>query len=162
DFVVVGRGYGRVRDIVNTRGERITEAGPSTPVAVSGIDELPDAGDKIYAVESLKAAEEAAEERRRLDRERELAAPKVTLDNIFQHLQKGQKKELSLVVKADVQGSVETLRAVLSKIGTDEVQVSVKHCAVGGINESDVSLAEATKSIIVGFNVTSSSKARAL
>jgi len=162
DFVVIGRGYGRVRDIVSTRGERLTEAGPSTPVAVSGIDLLPDAGDKIYVVESLKAAETAAEERRRFDRERELAAPKVTLDNIFQHLQKGQKKELSLVVKGDVQGSVETLRTVLTKIGTDEVIVSVKHCAVGGINESDVSLAEATKSIIVGFNVTSSAKARSL
>ena len=162
DFIVVGRGFGRVRDIVSGRGERGQVALPSSPVAISGIDQLPDAGDKFYVVESLKAAEQAAEERRRLDRERELAAPKITLDNIFQHLEKGQRKELSLVVKGDVQGSVETLRAVLVKISSDEVAVSVKHCAVGGINESDIALAEATNSIIVGFNVTSSSKARSL
>ncbi len=162
DFIVVGRGFGRVRDIVTDRGVRGQEAIPSTPVAISGIDQLPDAGDKFYVVDSLKAAEQAAEERRRLDRERELAAPKITLDNIFAHLEKGQRKELSLVVKGDVQGSVETLRAVLQKISTDEVAVGVRHCAVGGINESDIALAEATKSIIVGFNVTSSSKARNL
>jgi translation initiation factor IF-2 len=162
DFIVVGRGFGRVRDLVNDRGQRVTEAGPSTPVAISGIDLLPDAGDKFFVVESLKAAEEAAEERRRLDRERELAAPKVTLDTFFASLEKGKKKELALVVKADSQGSVEALRAELSKIGTDEVQVVVKHCAVGGINENDVMLAVATKATIVGFNVTSSSKARQL
>jgi len=162
DFVVCGRGFGRVRDIVNDRGERIAQAGPSTPVAISGIDALPDAGDKFFIVDSLKAAEEAADERRRLEREKELAAPKITLDNIFAHLAKGQKKELALVVKADVQGSVEALRTLLSRIGTDEVVVSVKQCGVGGINESDVTLAEATKAIIVGFNVTSSAKARAV
>jgi translation initiation factor IF-2 len=162
DFVVCGRGFGRVRDIVNDRGERIPQAGPSTPVAISGIDALPDAGDKFFIVDSLKAAEEAADERRRLEREKELAAPKITLDNIFAHLAKGQKKELALVVKADVQGSVEALRSLLSRIGTDEVVVSVKQCGVGGINESDVTLAEATKAIIVGFNVTSSAKARAV
>ncbi|MBL9147102.1 MAG: translation initiation factor IF-2 [Phycisphaerae bacterium] len=162
DFIVVGRGFGRVRDLVNDRGQRVTEAGPSTPVAISGIDLLPDAGDKFFVVDSLKAAEEAAEERRRLDRERELAAPKVTLDSFFATLEKGKKKELALVVKADSQGSVEALRAELSKIGTEEVQVVVKHCAVGGINENDVMLAVATKATIVGFNVTSSSKARQL
>ena len=162
DFVVCGRGFGRVRDIVNDRGERIPQAGPSTPVAISGIDSLPDAGDKFFIVDSLKAAEQAADERRRLEREKELAAPKITLDNIFAHLAKGQKKELALVVKADVQGSVEALRSLLSRIGTDEVVVSVKQCGVGGINESDVTLAEATKAIIVGFNVTSSAKARAV
>lgn len=161
DFIVVGRGYGRVRDIVNDRGQRLPEAGPSTPVAISGMDVLPDAGDKFFVVESLKAAEEAAEERRRIDRERELATPKVTLDTFFASLEKGKRKELSLVVKADTQGSVEALRAELSKIGTDEISVGVKHCAVGGITESDVALAEATKAIIVGFNVTSSAKARA-
>jgi translation initiation factor IF-2 len=162
DFIVVGRAFGRIRDIVNDRGQRIDTAGPSTPVAISGPDVLPDAGDKFYCVKSLKEAEEAALERRRIERERELAAPKITLDNIFEHMGKGGVKELPLVVKADVQGSAETLRVVLGKIKTDEVAVSVKHCAVGGINESDVALAEATKAIIVGFNVTSNSKARAL
>jgi len=162
DFVVCGRGFGRVRDIMSDRGERILSAGPSTPVAISGIDSLPDAGDKFFIVDSLKAAEQAAEERRRLEREKELAAPKITLDNIFAHLSKGQRKELSLVVKADVQGSVEAVRTLLSRIGTDEVAVSVKHCGVGGINESDITLAEATKAIVVGFNVTSSAKARSV
>ena len=160
DCIVIGRGYGRIRDIINDRGERVTEALPSTPVAISGIDELPDAGDKAFVVESIRAAEEAAEERRRIDRERELAAPKITLDNIFKHLEKQGRKELALVVKADVQGSVEALKGMLSKLPTEEVTVSVKHAAAGGITESDISLAEATKAIIVGFNVTSSGKAR--
>jgi len=162
DFVVVGRGYGRVRDLVNDHGKRVPEAGPSTPVAISGIDELPDAGDRLYCVDSLRDAEDAAEERRRLDRERELAMPRVTLDNIFQKMQEAQRDELPLVVKADVQGSVETLRGLLGKLGSDEVAVSVKHIAVGGINESDVVLAEATGAIILGFNVTSSARARQL
>ena len=162
DFIVTGRGYGRVRDIVDDHGDRIASAGPSTPVAISGIDQLPDAGDRFFVVDSLKEAEAAAEERRRLERERELAAPKITLDNIFDHLEEGKKKDLPLVVKGDVQGSVETLRVVLGKIGSDEVKVSVKHSAVGGINESDVTLAEATGSIVIGFNVTTTSKARQL
>jgi translation initiation factor IF-2 len=162
DFIVIGRGYGRVRDIINDRGERITEAFPSTPVALSGIDLLPDAGDKAFVVESIRKAEEAAEERRRIDRERELAAPKITLDNIFKHLEKQGRKELSLVVKGDVQGSVEALKGMLSKLTAEEVSISVKSAAAGGINESDISLAEATKSIVVGFNVTSSGKARQL
>ncbi|MFZ9692335.1 MAG: translation initiation factor IF-2, partial [Phycisphaerales bacterium] len=162
DFVVVGRGFGRVRDLVDAHGKRATEAGPSTPVAISGIDQLPDAGDRLYCVDSLRDAEDAAEERRRLDRERELAVPRVTLDNIFQKMQEAQRTELPLVVKADVQGSVETLRVVLAKLGSEEVTVSVKHIAVGGINESDVALAEATGAIILGFNVTSSSRARQL
>jgi translation initiation factor IF-2 len=160
DFVVIGRGYGRVRDIVNDRGERVAEALPSTPVAISGIDELPDAGDKAFVVASLRAAEEAAEERRRIDRERELAAPKITLDNIFKHLEKQGRKELALVVKADVQGSVEALKGMLAKLPTEEVTVSVKSASAGGINEGDVTLAAATNAIIVGFNVTSSGKAR--
>jgi len=162
DFVVIGRAYGRVRDIVNDKGQRLDQAGPSTPVAISGIDLLPDAGDSFFCTRSVKEAEEAAEERRRIERERELAAPKITLDNIFEHMGKAQVKELGLVVKADVQGSAEALRSELGKIKTDEVAVSVKHCAVGGINESDVALASATGSIIVGFNVTSSGKARTM
>ncbi len=162
DVVVIGRAFGRVRDLINDRGQRVEQAGPSTPVAISGIDMLPDAGDRFFVAGSLKDAEAAANERRRVEREHELAAPKITLDNIFEHLGKGSRKEVSLVVKADVQGSAETLRSVLGKIQSDDVAVSVKHCAVGGINESDVALAEATGAIIVGFNVTTSSKARAL
>jgi translation initiation factor IF-2 len=160
DFVVVGRAYGRVRDIVSDRGERIKEAGPCTPVAISGIDEVPDAGDKFYVVKSLRDAEAAAQERRQQERERELAKEKVTLDNIFEKLSEQGRKELPLIVKADVQGSLETLKSTLAKIGSEEVVVSIKHAAVGGVNESDVGLAEASGAIIVGFNVTSSGAAR--
>ena len=161
-FVVVGRGFGRVRDIVDDHGKRIEQADPSTPVAISGIDVVPDAGDRFFVVDSLKEAEHAASERRRIERERELVAPKVTLDNIFDHIEEGRKKDLPLVVKGDVQGSVETLQAVLGKIGSDEVKVSVKHAAVGGVNESDVTLAEATGAIVIGFNVTTTAKSRQL
>jgi len=162
NFVVIGRAFGRIRDIINDRGQRLDEAGPSTPVAISGIDTVPDSGDKFYVAESLKSAEQAADDRKQVERQRELATPKITLDNVFEHLAKGTKKELSLVVKADVHGSLETLKAVLGKLSTEEVAVSVKHAAVGGVNESDVGLAAATGAIIIGFNVTSSAKARAL
>lgn len=160
DFIVVGRAFGRVRDIVNDHGKRITEAGPATPVAISGIDMVPDAGDKFYVVDSLRDAENAANERRDIERQRELATPRVTLDNIFSKLEEGQKKELRLIVKADVQGSVETLRKTLSELGNDEVRINVLHTAVGGINDSDITLAEASEAIIIGFNVTSTGKAR--
>jgi translation initiation factor IF-2 len=162
DSIVIGRASGRIRDIVNDRGQRVTEAIPGTPCAVSGLDELPDAGDKFFVVDSLKEAEQAANERRQAERLRELAAPKVTLDNILEHIGKDKAKELSLVVKADVQGSVETLKAMLPKISVGDLKVVVKHCAVGGINESDMLLAETTGAIVVGFNVTTNAKARAL
>ena len=161
-FIVSGRGFGRVRDMVDDHGTRVQEAGPSTPIALSGIDMVPDAGDKFYVVDSLKAAENAAEECRRLGREEALAQPKVTLDNIFDRMKEVGARELPLIVKADVQGSVETLKTILPRISTDEVRVVVKHSAVGGISESDISLAEASGAIVVGFNVTTSSKARAL
>jgi len=154
DFVAVGRGFGRVRDITDDHGKRITEAGPSTPIAISGINEVPDAGDKFYVVKNLKAAEAAAGERKQLERERELATERITLDNIFEKLSESERKELPLIVKADVQGSLETLRVQLPKIGSDEVVVTIKHTAVGGVNESDVGLAEASGAVIIGFNVT--------
>ncbi len=160
DFVVVGRAFGRVRDIVNDRGVRIDTAGPSMPVAFSGISDVPDAGDKFYIVKSLKEAEQAAAERARIERERDLARERITLDNVFKHMAATGRKELALIVKADVQGSLETLKSVLSKIESDEVNISIKHAAIGGVNESDVTLAETTNAIIVGFNVTASASAR--
>ncbi|MDY7107424.1 MAG: translation initiation factor IF-2, partial [Planctomycetota bacterium] len=160
DFIAAGRGYGRVRDIVNDRGERVDQAGPSTPVAVSGLNQVPDAGDKFYVVRNIREAEAAAEERKAEERERDLARERVTLDNIFDKLAESARKELPLIVKADVQGSLETLRSTLSKIGSDEVTVSVKHAAVGGVNESDIVLAEASGAIIVAFNVTAPAAAR--
>jgi translation initiation factor IF-2 len=160
DFVVAGHGFGRVRDITDDHGKRIDSAGPSQPVAFSGIDEVPNAGDKFYVAKTLKAAEAAAEERRQAVREKSLATEKITLDNIFRHLADSQKKELPIVLKADVQGSVDTVRESLLKIANEEISVVVKHAAVGGINESDIGLAEASGAIAVGFNVTASAAAR--
>lgn len=160
DFVVMGRAYGRIRDIMNDRGQRIEEAGPSMPVAISGINAVPDAGDKFYVVKSLREAEAASAERIDRDRDRDLATAKITLDNIFQHLAASQKKELPLVLKADVQGSLETIKATLAKITNDEITVSIKHAGIGGVNESDIALAEAAGAIILGFNVTATAKAR--
>jgi translation initiation factor IF-2 len=160
DFVVVGRAFGRVRDLVDDHGARVDSATPSMPIAFSGLNDMPDAGDKFYVVKSLKNAEEAAAERIVHERQRELAKEKITLDNVFKHLEATGKKELSLIVKGDVQGSIETLRTVLGRISTDEVTIAMKHAAVGGVNESDVTLAETTGAIIVAFNVTSSTAAR--
>ena len=162
DYIVAGRGYGRVRDITDDRGKRIKEAGPATPVQISGLDQLPDAGDKFYVVNSVKKAQQAAEQRRNQERELELARPKVTLDNIFTQLKQGEVKELLTVIKADVQGSVDVVRDLVERIGSEDVRVRVLHAAVGGINESDVILAEASRAIILGFNVIASAKARQL
>jgi len=162
DFIVMGRAFGRVRDIVDDRGTRVKSSSPASPVRLSGIDELPDAGDKFYVVDSLKKAQEAAEQRRESDRDRDLAQPKVTLESILSQLKEGEVKELLVVVKADVQGSVDVLRKAIEEITTDEVKVRVLHAAVGGINESDVLLAEASRAVIIGFNVIASNKARQL
>ena len=160
DFVAAGRAFGRVRDMTNDRNERITEAGPSTPVEISGLDRLPDAGDSFYIVDSLKMAQESAQHRVDFEREQALAAPKITLDNIFTTIDEKQRKDLNLIVKADAQGSVETLRKTLKDISTDEININIIHTAVGGITESDVILAEASQAVILGFHVIASHKAR--
>ena len=160
DYIVVGRGYGRVRDIVDDRGNRDSNAGPSQPVAISGINQVPDAGDRFFTVKNLRDAESAAKERIQAEREKSLSREKVTLDNILEHMAEAGKKELPVILKADVQGSVETIRASLAKMSTDEVNVVLKHAAVGGITASDVTLAEASGAIIIGFNATASGKVR--
>jgi len=160
DVIVMGRAYGRVRDLIDDRGKRVEEAGPSTPVTVSGINEVPDAGDRFFVVKNIRAAEAAAGDRATREREKELAKGKVTLDSFFKQMQGGGAKELSLVVKADVQGSIDAVVGSLQKLSTDDVAIAIKHAAVGGINESDILLADAAKAIIVGFNVTSTGKAR--
>ncbi len=162
DFIVAGRGFGRIRALVDERGEQVDEATPSTPLSILGLSEVPDAGDKFYIVKSLKAAESASKERIQQERQSDLAVEKVTLDNIFDQMKSADVRELPVIVKGDVQGSIETLRSTIGKIGNDEAAVAIKHYAVGGINESDVNLAEACGGIIVGFNVTSSAKARQL
>jgi len=160
DFIVAGKGYGRIRALIDEHGKQVDEAGPSTPLQILGLSEVPEAGDKIYVVKSLRAAEAAAKERVQQAREADLSREKVTLVNIFDQMKSADIHELPVIVKGDVQGSLETLRSTIGKIGNDEAAISIKHSAVGGINESDVNLAEACGGIIVGFNVTSSAKAR--
>ncbi len=163
DFIVAGRGFGRVRDMTNDKSARAKEAGPSTPVQISGIDEIPDAGDKFYTVKTLKLAQEAAEQRRDQERESSLAAPKLTtLDSMFAHMTEMEKKEVLIVLKADVQGSVDAIRNSVQEISNDEINVRVLHAAVGGVTESDVRLAAASKAVIMGFNVIPSGRARTL
>ncbi|MCC7144931.1 MAG: translation initiation factor IF-2 [Phycisphaeraceae bacterium] len=163
DFIVMGRAFGRVRDMSDDRGKAIRLAGPATPLELSGIDMVPDAGDKFYVTDSLQRAEQISSQYREIERTRQLASKtKITLDNFADQLKAGRSKELRLVIKADVQGSVEVLRDTLAKIGTAEVSVRVLHAAVGGINESDVLLADASDAVIVGFHVVASSHARDL
>ncbi|MEM9415803.1 MAG: translation initiation factor IF-2 [Planctomycetota bacterium] len=155
DFISIGRAFGRVRDITNDRGQSIEQAGPATPVELSGIDDLPDSGDKFYITQTLKKAEDVAKHFRDDERQQALAArTKVTLDNFAATIQAGKVQHLNVVVKADVQGSVETLRKSLGELGNDEVAVRVIHGAVGGVTESDVLLADASDAVILGFHVS--------
>jgi translation initiation factor IF-2 len=161
-FIVAGRAFGRVRDIIDDRGSRLKEADPPMPLQISGIDEIPDAGDKFYIVDSLKKAQEAAEQRRARERETTLAQPKVTLDTLFSQMAESELKEIRIVLKADVQGSVDVLKSEIEGVSGDEVKVRVIHSAVGGVTESDVLLADASDAIIIGFNVIPSAKARSV
>jgi translation initiation factor IF-2 len=160
DFVVLGRGFGRIRDITDDRGQRIKEALP--PMQISGIDEVPDAGDKFYVVDSLKKAQEAAEQRRHRERQVQLAQPKLTLDTLFNQMADKDIKEILVVLKAAEQGTVDVLKSECEKVKGAEVRVRVLHSAIGGITESDVVLADASRAIIIGFNVIPSGKARGL
>ena len=162
DFIVAGRAFGRVRDITDDHGKRIKSALPPMPVQISGIDLLPDAGDKFYCVDTLKKAEQAAEQRRRSEREKQLAQPKLTLDRMFDQMAEMELKEIRIVLKADVQGSMDVLKNEIEKVSGDEVKVRVIHAAVGGITESDILLADASKAIIIGFNVIANAKGRSL
>jgi translation initiation factor IF-2 len=171
DFVVMGRAFGKVRDITDDKGRRLKEATPPMPVQISGIDEVCDAGDKFYVTTSLKQAEEAADQRRQRERHTALAQPKLTLDSLFSQMQQSQPggegketvvKEIKIVLKTDQQGTVDVLRSECEKIKTEEVKVRVLDAGVGGITESNVLLADASRAIIIGFNVIPSGKARQL
>ncbi|MFI4881588.1 MAG: translation initiation factor IF-2 [Phycisphaerales bacterium JB064] len=162
DFIVAGRAFGRVRDITDDKGKRLRVAHPPMPLQVTGIDVLPDAGDKFFVATSLKEAQNAAEQRRSREREEQLAQPAMTLDRMFSQMAEAELKEILVVLKADVQGSVDVLRNEIEKVSGDEIKVRVIHSAVGGITESDVLLAEASKAVIIGFNVIPSGKARKL
>jgi translation initiation factor IF-2 len=161
DVLLAGTGYGRVRVMTDSRGKQIEEAGPATPVEVSGLDEVPEAGDRFHVVESIEQARAAAEDRRVRARQESLAGMhQVTLEGLFDKIKEGQANELPIIIKADVQGSVEALVGSLDKLSTDEVRVNILHTGVGGISTGDVTLAEASKAIIIGFNVVANAAAR--
>ncbi|MBQ1237651.1 MAG: translation initiation factor IF-2, partial [Oscillospiraceae bacterium] len=154
DIIIAGTSVGRVRVMLDDRGNHVPEAGPSVPVEITGLAEVPSAGDIFNAVEDERLARELVEQRRHEQKEEAFKSyQKVTLDNLFSQIAQGEMKELPIIVKADVMGSVEAVRQSLEKISNDEVRVRVIHGAVGAVNESDVMLAEASNAIIVGFNV---------
>ncbi len=162
DIVIAGTCVGRVRVMVNDKGERVKDAGPSVPVEITGLAEVPQGGDIFNAVSDEKLARELVEQRKASQKEEQFKAQtKVTLDNLFDQMKLGEVKELQIIVKADVQGSVEAVKQSLEKLSNDEVRVNVIHGGVGAINESDVMLAEASNAIIVGFNVRPDSVAAA-
>ena len=154
DVVVAGTTVGRVRAMMDDKGRKVSEAGPSVPVEITGLNEVPTGGDILNAVSDERLARELVEQRINEQKEEAFnAQTKVTLDNLFDQMQQGDMKELKIIVKADVQGSVEAVRQSLEKLSNEEVRVHVIHGAVGAINESDVMLANASNAIIVGFNV---------
>ncbi|APH20238.1 TPA: translation initiation factor IF-2 [Clostridium botulinum] len=154
DSIVVGSTYGRIRAMFNDKGENIQSAGPSTPVGILGLSEVPEAGDKFYQVKDEKTARGIADKRKEKIRDEYLQSThKVSLEDLYNQIREGKVKELGLIVKADVQGSVEALKQSLEKLSTEEVKVRVIHGGVGAINETDVTLATASNGIILGFNV---------
>ena len=162
DCLIAGTAVGRVRTMRDDKGREITEAGPSTPVEITGLTEVPEAGELFEAVEDEKLARELADKRMTEAKERQFAAyTKVTLDNLFDQMAANDMKELPIVVKADVQGSAEAVKQSLEKISNEEVRVRVIHAGVGAISKSDVSLADASNAIIIGFNVRPDAVAKA-
>ena len=163
DILVAGMAVGRVRAMTDDRGEKVESAGPSVPVEIMGLDEVPVSGDIFNAVTDERLARELVEQRRTAAKEEQFSQyQKVTLDNLFDQMQQGEMKELNLIIKADVQGSVEAVRQSLEKLSNDEVRVRVIHGAVGAVSESDVMLADASNAIIVGFNVRPDPLAQAM
>ncbi|MEF9987593.1 MAG: translation initiation factor IF-2, partial [Christensenella sp.] len=154
DTIIAGTAYGRVRAMVNDLGKMVAEALPSQPVEVIGFSEVPAAGDILHAAQADKLSKQVAEERKDKQKAEMLKKmSKISLDDLFEQIAEGQIKDLNIVIKADVQGSVEAVRQSLEKLSNDEVHVRAIHCGVGAITETDVMLASAANAIIIGFNV---------
>ena len=154
DMIVVGSVIGKVRAMTNEYGKKVKKAGPSTPVEILGLTEVPEAGETFYEVKDEKTAKHLIEKRKRQAREKSInSLSRVTLNDLFNQIEKGKLKELNLIVKADLQGSVEAVQTSLEKLSNDEVKVKVVHANVGGVTESDVTLAKVTNAIIIAFNV---------
>ncbi len=163
DSVVAGTSYGRVRAMLNSNGKRIKKAGPSTAVEIQGLNSVPDAGDQFFVVSSDKEARTLGESRQERKREEYMkATSKISLEDLFEKMQSGEMKELNIIVKADVQGSIDAIKKSFEKISNEEVLVKVIHGSVGAITESDVMLASASNAIIIGFNVRPSTGATAI
>ena len=154
DTIVVGSSIGRIRAMANDKGQRVKKAGPSTPVSIMGLTEVPEAGDTFYEVKDEKMAKHLIERRKRQAREKAIGmSTAVTLDDLFSQIEKGNLKQLNLIVKADVQGSVEAVKQSLEKLSNEEVKVKVIHSNVGAVTETDVTLAKVSNAIIIAFNV---------
>ena len=161
DIIIAGTSVGRVRAMVGDKGQRVTEAGPSVPVEITGLSEAPSAGATFNAVADEKLARELVEQRKAEEKAKANApVTKVSLEDLFSQIQAGEMKNLNLIVKADVQGSVEAVKASLEKLSNDEVRVRVIHGGVGAINETDIMLASASNAIVIGFNVRPDAKAK--
>lgn len=161
DPVVVGTTYGKVRTMKNDKGESIVEAGPSTPVEITGLNDTPKAGDKFMAFETIEKAKEVAEKRKNIEKEKSNVKKTLSLDELFESVNAGQK-EVAVVLKADVRGSEEAVKSALENIKVKDVRVKVIRSGIGPISESDIVLASASKAIVIGFNVVSSSDAKAM
>jgi translation initiation factor IF-2 len=154
DPIITGTTVGRIRAMVDDKGKAIKSAGPSTPVEILGLPEVPDAGETFYAITDEKLGRQLAEKRRtKQQQEHQKASVKISLDDLYKQIQEGKVKDLNLIIKADVQGSVEALRQSLEKLSNDEVRVNVIHGGVGAVTESDVTLADVSNAVIIGFNV---------
>ena len=154
DTIVVGSSIGRIRAMKDDKGKKVKSAGPSTPVEIMGLTDVPQAGDTFYEVKDEKTAKHLIERRKREEREKAInAGTKVTLDNLFSQMEEGKLKQLNLIIKADVQGSVEAVKQSLGNLKNEEVKVKIVHAAAGAVNESDVTLAKVSNAIIIAFNV---------
>lgn len=163
DVVVAGSSYGRIRTLTDATGAQLDTAGPATPVVITGMDIIPVAGERFFVVDSISRASEIASEQKAYEREKDLAQHnQITLDNLFSEIAAGEVRELNVVLKADVQGSVDVLRQAITELNTAEVAVRILHAAVGGISESDVLLAQASNAIIIGFQVIADEHSRLL
>ena len=161
DNIIAGLASGRVRALINDRGEKVKEAGPSTPVEIMGFDEVPSAGDEMQAVGDDRLSRQVAEERKaKVKASREATMAKVSLENMFSNMESGKQTTLNLIIKADVQGSVEAVKQTMEKLSSDEVKVHVLHSAAGAITKDDVNLASAFNAIIIGFNIRPDASAR--
>jgi translation initiation factor IF-2 len=161
DIIIAGTAVGRVRVMINDKGERVTQAGPSMPVEISGLSEVPGAGDTFNAVDDERMARELVEERRQQQKDSDQGyVKKVSLEDLFLRIQQGEIKDFNIIVKADVQGSAEAVKASLEKLSNEEIRVRVIHSAVGAVNESDIMLAATAGALIVAFNVRPDNAAR--